>query len=203
MLTSLSVRHGSPVVRTVRSSVAVVAAAVALFAAAPRVQAQDMLDAKSATFVRDRYLTDLDTLHAKVMALAEAIPEDKYAWRPSAGVRSVSEAFMHIASEWYYFTPMSVAAKAPDNFGTPREALPKLEQITKKSEVISELNKSWTHCRAQVSGVDASKLTGTYKPWNVSLPEAAFAMAGDLHEHLGQLIAYARANGVTPPWSKK
>ena len=39
-------------------------------------------------------------------------------------------------------------------------------------------------------------------PWNVTIEEAAFAMTDDLHEHLGQLIAYARTNGVKPPWSK-
>ena len=32
----------------------------------------------------------------QLVALAEAIPADKYAWRPAPGVRSVSEVFMHI-----------------------------------------------------------------------------------------------------------
>jgi hypothetical protein len=45
-------------------------------------------------------------------------------------------------------------------------------------------------------------LTGKYKPWGMTLDQAAFGMTGDQHEHLGQLIAYARSVGVTPPWSK-
>ncbi len=53
-----------------------------------------------------------------------------------------------------------------------------------------------------MSGADASHLTGSYKPWGTTLDNAALLMAGDLHEHLGQLIAYARVNGVKPPWSK-
>ena len=163
---------------------------------------QDVLDVKSATEVRNRYLADLDTVHAKVMALANAIPEEKYSWRPGTGVRSISEALMHIATEWYIYTPMSVAMKAPDGFGTPGEMGTKLEKVTKKSEVINELNKSWTHCRAQLTATDASKLTGKYKPWDATLPEAAFGMGGDLHEHLGQMIAYARSVGVKPPWTK-
>ena len=163
---------------------------------------QDVLDARSATEVRNRYLTDLDTLHAKVMALANAIPEEKYGWRPAAGVRSISEALMHIATEWYYYTPQSVAMAAPADFGKPAETIPKMEKVTKKAEVLEHLNKSWTHCRAQLTAADASKLTGKYKPWNATLPEAAFGMAGDLHEHLGQMIAYARSVGVKPPWSK-
>ncbi|MFN8574628.1 MAG: DinB family protein [Gemmatimonadaceae bacterium] len=173
-----------------------------LLARTTAAQAQDVLDAKSATEIRLRYLNDLDTVHVKVMALANAIPEDKYSWRPAPGVRSISEALMHIATEWYYFTPQSVAMKAPADFGAPRESIPKLEKITKKSEVLEQLAKSWEHCKAQVGTVDPAQLTGKYKPWDVTLPEAAFVMAGDLHEHLGQMIAYARSVGVKPPWSK-
>jgi uncharacterized damage-inducible protein DinB len=183
---------------------AAVAAAVlvASTVGAPVLLAQDVFDARSAAYLRDKYLADLDSVHVKIMALATAIPEDKYSWRPTEGVRSVSEALMHVASEWYFFAPMSVGGKAPADFGVPRETLPKLEKITKKSEVIEQLNKAWTHCKAQLTSVDPSQLTGTYKPWNISMAEAVFVMSGDLHEHLGQLIAYARSVGVKPPWSK-
>jgi uncharacterized damage-inducible protein DinB len=164
--------------------------------------AQELLDRNAAAHVRDQFLADLDTIHVKVVALAEAIPADKYAWRPAAGVRSVSEVLMHIAGEWYYFTPMSVAGTPPTDFGTPREALPKLEKVVGKEQVLAELRKAWAHCAEQVAHADAAQLTGRYKPWGMSLPAAAFAMSGDLHEHLGQLIAYARSVGVKPPWSK-
>lgn len=198
-----------------RRSIPLAAVCVALAAAhAPRTLAAQvaaptpatsdaaLMDARSAAYLRDQYLADLDTLHVKILALANAIPADKYAWRPAEGVRSVSEALMHVAGEWYYFTPMSVGAKAPADFGAPREALPKLEKIAAKADVVAQLEKSWAHCRAQVAGIDAAGLTGKYRPWNVSLAQASFAMVGDLHEHLGQLIAYSRAVGVKPPWSK-
>jgi len=58
------------------------------------------------------------------------------------------------------------------------------------------------HTRAQVSAVDAAHLTGNYKPWGTTIDNAALLMAGDLHEHLGQLIAYARMIGVKPPRTK-
>ena len=159
-------------------------------------------DARSAAHLRDAYLADLDTVHAKIVALAEAIPEDKYAWRPEAGVRSVSEVLMHVVGEWYFYTPRSVAQNAPADFGAPRETLPKLEKITAKRQVLDELGKSWAHCKAQVAAADPAQLTGSYKPWGIPLDYAAFSMDGDLHEHLGQLIAYARSVGVKPPWSK-
>ena len=180
--------------------VPLVVSLAALPAAAAR--AQDVLDAKSAAFVRDKYLADLDTVHVKVMALAAAIPEDKYSWRPAPGVRSVSEVFMHLASEWFYYAPLSVGGTPPADFGPPRETLPKMEKITGKSEVIGQLEKGWSYAKAQVSSADPAALTGRYKPWSVSLVEAAFGMTGDQHEHLGQLVAYARSVGVKPPWSK-
>jgi uncharacterized damage-inducible protein DinB len=175
---------------------------LALAFAPAAARSQDLLDAKSAVHVRDAYLADLDTLHAKIVALAIAIPEDKYAWRPAVGVRSISEALMHVAHEWYYWVPTSVGGTPPSDFGDPRAAETRLNAITKKSEVIDQLAKSWSYARAQVGAVDAAHLTGTYKPWTTTIDTAALLMTGDLHEHLGQLIAYARMNGVKPPWTK-
>jgi uncharacterized damage-inducible protein DinB len=181
-------------------SALVVAGAVAV--PITHARAQDVLDAKSATHLFKAYETDLDTLHAKFLALATAIPADKYSWRPSPGVRSISEAFMHVASEFYYWGPMSVGGKMPADWKSAKEQIPALEKIASKDAVIAELNKSWAHYQSQLKGVDPSKLTGAYKPWGQPLDMAVFGMTGDLHEHLGQMIAYSRSVGVKPPWSK-
>lgn len=166
-------------------------------------QGQNAFDARSADHVRNAYLADMDTVHVKIVALAKAIPADKYSWRPAQGVRSVSEALMHVAGEWYFWAPRSMAGDAPAGFGDPKTKLPALEkEVTSKDAVLAELEKSWTHCAAQLKATDASALTGSYKPWNAPVDVAAFLMSGDMHEHLGQLIAYARSVGVTPPWSK-
>jgi len=178
-------------------------AMAALVVATREVAAQEVIDAKAAAYLRDRYLADMDTVHVKIMALANAIPADKYAWRPAQGVRSVSEVLMHVASEWLYYGPQSVGAKPPADFGPPRQTLPKLEKdFTQKAQVLEQLAKGWAYYVAQMKAVDASKLAGRYPPWNSTLAEAAFGMTGDQHEHLGQLIAYARSVGVQPPWSK-
>jgi uncharacterized damage-inducible protein DinB len=178
------------------------AAAIAAAAPVRAASAQEFLDARSAAHLRDQYLADLDTVHVKVLALAKAIPEDKYSWRPAEGVRTISEALMHVASEWYFYAPQSVGGKAPADFGPPREKLPALEKITSKAQVIEELEKAWAHCRAQLAAAEPAKLTGRLEPWKAPLAQSAFIMSGDLHEHLGQLIAYARSVGVKPPWSK-
>jgi uncharacterized damage-inducible protein DinB len=181
------------------------AAALGVAAVLPAraVRAQDVFDAKSAAHVRSEFVTDMDTLHVKIVALAKAIPADKYAWRPEAGVRSVAEVFMHVAGEWYFWAPNSMAGKPPADFGDPKTKLPALEKsVTAKDAVIAELEKSWAYCNTQLRAADPATLTGKYKPWGQTVDVAAFGMAGDLHEHLGQLIAYSRSVGVKPPWSK-
>lgn len=159
-------------------------------------------EASAAAKLRDEYMADMDSTHLKIIAIAAAIPESRYGWRPAPAVRSVSEVLMHLTGEWYYYCPLSVAAKPPTDFGVPREHLAALEKLSTKAEVTAQLEQSWTYCRAALAAADPAQLTGRYKPWNATLSQAAFGMTGDQHEHLGQLIAYARSVGVTPPWSK-
>src|SRR5579862_3814906 len=80
-----------------------VVAALAIMAAP--VSAQSVLHREDAIEVRTQLVADLDTLHAKLTALANAFPEDKYSWRPGTGVRSVGEVFMHVAYGFYTFMP--------------------------------------------------------------------------------------------------
>jgi len=196
-------------IRPARGGMTVLAfACIATLPAVTRAQQQQakadapVFDAKGAEHIRNEYLADLDTVHVKIVALATAIPADKFSWRPAAGVRSVSEAFMHVASEWWFYGPRSIGGKEPADFGVPKEKLPALEKITSKAEVLDQLNKSWAHFAAQLKAADPAQLTGKYKPWGMTIDAAAFGMTGDLHEHLGQLIAYSRSVGVKPPWSK-
>ena len=122
---------------------ALLAIAVTVTPAAARAQQPQgranaaVLDAKSAAHIKTEYLADLDTLHSKFMALANAIPAEKYSWRPSQGVRSISEVFMHVAGEWYHWAPSSVGAKDPAGFPSARDSLMTklqgLEKTTSKS----------------------------------------------------------------------
>lgn len=167
-----------------------------------RRQQQDSLDIKSASLIESEYRIDLTTVHDKLMSLAKSIPADKYSWRPSAEVRSVSEVLMHVAGEWYYVCPISIAGKAPADFTPPRDAMAKLEKTTAKADVLQQLDKSWAYCVSVFDAADPARLTGKYEPAKMSLARAALRVAGDQHEHLGQLIAYARSLGVKPEWSR-
>src|SRR5262249_26493017 len=145
---------------------------------------------------------DVEAMHKKFVALAEAFPQDKYTWKPMDGVRSVSEVLMLAAFEGYNFIPNSFGGK-PADLG-PREEAAKLRTLSDKPQVIEHLNKGFAQAKQQLESIDPATLTGKRKVFNQdrSTPEIALFVGGDLHEHLGQLIAYARTNHIVPPWSK-
>jgi uncharacterized damage-inducible protein DinB len=189
-----------------RSSVGALACAFALVAVGSvPTSLSAQLDQKSAAEIRSQFLADLDSVHVKVMALAEVIPEGKYTWSPTPETRTVANALMHVATEWYVYVPMVMGGKAPADFGAPQEAIPKVEKLTAKAEVLDHLRKAWAHARLQVESADLSALLEPRQMFGqtTTLPQLALAMSGDLHEHLGQLVTYTRSIGLIPPWSKK
>ena len=146
---------------------------------------------------RAEYLRDLDDLQQKIEDLAAAMPQSKYAWRPEEGVRSVSEVYLHIAGS-NYFLATFVGVKPPAN-------LPDFDKITEKARVLDELRKSFDHIRNAAINTPDSDLETQIKMFGATTTKrAAFiTILNHLHEHLGQSIAYARINGVVPPWSRK
>ena len=187
-----------------RSLIALTVAALAATVAPRAASAQDVPNRETAVEVRKQFMADLDTLESKFMRLAEAFPADKYAWRPGPGVRSVGEAFMHVASEFYVFAPMAYGAPRSPVIQQGRENFQKFEQMSTKADVLKHLKEGFDYTKAQVMGLTDAQITGKQKLFggDRTIVETSFIMSGDLHEHLGQLIAYARMNGIKPPWSR-
>jgi uncharacterized damage-inducible protein DinB len=135
----------------------------------------------------------------QLIALAEATPEEKFAWRPAPGVRSTSEVYMHIALANFYL----LSATGPK---LPEGAKEELETSVKsKAEVIQWLKRSLeavkeAHAKETPKELQR-KLTVNGRP---STAEGMYLriIVHD-NEHMGQLIAYARMTGVKPPWSEK
>ena len=152
--------------------------------------------------LEQQYAGDLTALHAKVVALAQAIPAEKYSWRPAPEVRTVSQVLMHMAGEWFFMCPRSIGAQPPADFGAPGEKMRALEAIVDKTEVLAQLEKSWKFCRGALDRIDPRRLVPDSLPAMMGFPRTVLLISGDQHEHLGQLIAYARSLGVAPPWSK-
>ena len=149
-------------------------------------------------------MDDLDSLQHKFVALAEAFPADKYAWRPAAGVRSVGEAFMHIASEFYLYTPLAYGTTPSPLVALNKASLDKFEAMPSKTEVLRHLKEGFAYAKQAVGALDPDAIAGRKKIFgrDHNVIEMSLDMTDDLHEHLGQLIAYARMNGIKPPWSK-
>jgi len=174
----------------------------ALAAAPAPARAQDVMSKESVATLKAAFIADLTTMHDKFLGLANAFPQDKYTWKPMEGVRSVAEVLMLAAFEGYNFIPNSFGGKAAD-LGTREEAA-KLRTLSDKAQVIEHLNKGYAHAKKELEALDPATLTAKRKVMGQdrSAAEVALFVGGDLHEHLGQLIAYARMNGVVPPWSK-
>jgi len=164
-------------------------------------RAQDVMSKESVAELKTSFLADLEVMRGKYVGLAEAFPQDKYDWRPMEGVRSVAEVLMLAAMEGYSFIPTSFGGKPPD---ISKEEMGKLRSLNTKAQVIDHLNKGFAHAKAQLEAVDNATLTGKRTLFGQQRSAAAIALfvGGDLHEHLGQLIAYARMNKIVPPWSK-
>jgi hypothetical protein len=166
--------------------------------------AQDVPNRETAIEIRKQFVTDLDTLQSRFLALAEAFPAEKYAWRPKPGVRSVGEVFMHVASEYYYYTPVAYGAAPSPVIPRSPDAFKKFESASTKPDALKHLKEGFAYGKQALTGLDPAAITGKKKLFggDRTIIETTLSMTDDLHEHLGQLIAYARMNGITPPWSK-
>jgi len=164
---------------------------------AANAKAQQQNAAKAAAPVngfRAEFLANLDDVQEKILELAETTPADKFGWRPGNGVRSISEVYMHIAGG-NYFLATFLGVEAPNRAKD-------LEQtVKKKADVIAELKRSFEHLRSAVNRTE--DLEKSVKMFGSSTTHRGvfITMLSHLHEHLGQSIAYARMNGVVPPWS--
>jgi hypothetical protein len=171
---------------------------VAFLLAAPALRAQTI----PVEELRAALLADLETMRVKYVGLAEAFPQDKYDWRPMEGVRSVAEVLMLASFEGYSFVPRAFGGQTADLGG--REAAERLRTLNDKAQVIEHLTKGFAHAKAVIEAIDATTLGASRQLQGGSrtAPELAVRVMGDLHEHLGQLIAYARVNRIVPPWSQ-
>lgn len=123
-------------------------------------------------------LRDAAQVEEKLVGLAEAIPESAYAWRPGEGVRSVAELFKHVISDNYLIG------------GIPGPLPPATTGIDPTDYRTAGAFEARALTKAQIVAEPATR----QQLWILAVTH--------LHEHLGQGIAYARSNGVVPPWSR-
>jgi uncharacterized damage-inducible protein DinB len=165
-------------------------------AAAPAAQSKDKTP--PSYDMKPQSLLDLDGMRQKFVDLANAIPAEKYGWRPAEGVRSIGEVYLHIASANYNI-PNLMGTSLPPGFD------PKTfeKSTTDKAQIIDALNKSFASAHAAIEAMtnaDFNKPLPKLGP-DANYGDVIYILVTHAHEHLGQSIAYARMNGVIPPWT--
>lgn len=148
---------------------------------------------------RAEYIAEVDSVGKKIVELAEAIPADKYSWRPAEGVRSIGEAFMHIVAGTSSI-PTFVGGKRLEGITRDSE-----KTITDKAKIVELLKKGLENAKETgriVPDADLDKKVKVFGGREMTERQVLVLILNHLHEHLGQEIAYARVNGIAPPWSK-
>ncbi len=147
---------------------------------------------------RDEFLDHFERSSQKIVSLAEAMPERLYTWSPGNDVMSVAQVYMHIARYNFMYLEDNLGVAAPKDID-----LSTIESITTKSRVIPLLRSSVDHVRQATKRMTSDDLTSTTRLYGRQVAEWAvlFQLLAHMNEHVGQSVAYARTNGIVPPWS--
>jgi uncharacterized damage-inducible protein DinB len=149
---------------------------------------------------RAEILGQFEASARRVVALAEAMPADTYDWEPMEGVASVGTVFMHIARYNLMYPEENLGVPGPfpaSEYGDWENS------VTEKAETVRLLSESMDWVRKVIGDMSDADLESSTVLYGRDVAKASVLLQLVTHmkEHLGQSIAYARMNGVVPPWS--
>jgi uncharacterized damage-inducible protein DinB len=148
---------------------------------------------------RAEFLEEIAYYEQRYTSLATAMPAEKYSWRPGEGVRSAGEVYTHVIQANYGIA-RALGTSLPAGFD-PKT----LSTISgDKQKVVQALKDSFAHFRGAILALNDADADKPQKMFNrqTTLRGSFIAITGHFGEHLGQSIAYARMNGVVPPWTE-
>ena len=185
--------------RRTRAALAPLSTAIALSLIALPLAAQHDAHGGVASQVRDEMMGQFNNSSFKMSALSAAMPAELYGWSPGEGVMTVATVYAHIAR--YNFMYLS------DNLGIPAPAgvdWQNLESLTDKDAIVEALDLSIEHVKSRVAEMSEAELTETTELYGRQVPGWAVLvqLVSHMNEHVGQSVAYARMNGIAPPWSR-
>jgi uncharacterized damage-inducible protein DinB len=159
----------------------------------PKLSAQDPLDG-----LWQGYDGEWRHVSNQLIALAEATPAEKFTWRPAPGVRSTSEVYMHIVLANFWLLS-ATGPKMPPDLNQESET-----KVTSKPEVIAWLKRSLEAVKQAHLAADPKDMSRKIKVEGRDATVDGMYLRIIVHanEHMGQLVAYSRMNGIAPPWSK-
>jgi uncharacterized damage-inducible protein DinB len=147
---------------------------------------------------RLEFLDEVSYYEQRFLRLADAVPAEKYNWRPVDGVRTIGEVYVHVVSANYGFAKM---LGTPIPAGVDMKAM--MASSSDKAKVIQDLKDSFAHFRSAILAIRDSELDKPLKTprGETTIRGSFFLISGHFGEHLGQSIGYARQVGVVPPWT--
>jgi uncharacterized damage-inducible protein DinB len=146
------------------------------------------------------FLEEIAYYEQRYVRLAEAVPAEKYAWKPAEGVRSIGEVYTHIVAANY---GIARSLGTPPPPGLDFKSINALS--TDKAKTVQALKDSFAHFRQAIQALNDSDADKQQKMFGrqTTLRGSFIMITGHFGEHLGQSIAYARMNGVVPPWTEE
>jgi uncharacterized damage-inducible protein DinB len=164
--------------------------------------------------LRGEFLWELDIVTRQVLGLAEAFPAEKYDWRPDSKARSVSEVFVHVAAGNFMLLDIigvrvpedllgSIPPEGPDRFkGLIQRNDGLIAQVREKSAVAALLRRSLDAANDAITRTSDDELERSlfFFREQTTVRRVYLRLLVHNHEHMGQMIAYLRANGIATPW---
>ncbi len=153
----------------------------------------------TAIAVRDELMGQFHMSMRKFIALAEAMPADRFTFKPQQDAMVFGHVLAHVAHYNFNYPQSAMRIAAPAGL-----KLDTLENLRDKAQIVALLKQSADHVRATVTKMDGDALDKSTKLYGRDIPTWAVLvqLVAHMNEHLGQSIAYARSNGVVPPWSQ-
>jgi uncharacterized damage-inducible protein DinB len=161
---------------------------------------QQQLPMSPTSGARMEFLDEVSYYEQRFERLADAVPAEKYNWRPAEGVRTLGEVYMHVVTTNYAFAKM---LGTPPPAGYDAKAL--MASSNDKAKVSQDLKDSFVYFRSAILSVKDSELDKQIKTprGETTIRGSFFLITGHYGEHLGQAVAYARSVGVVPPWTEE
>jgi uncharacterized damage-inducible protein DinB len=140
----------------------------------------------------------------QILDLEDAIPDGKMTWRPNTEVRSISEVYSHIAFGNYLLLKLAgVALPEGITIASPQDETKWEKASTDKKVIREQLVKSFDFVKSSIGSMSDASLENMvdFFGQKVTARSVLLVLLSHMHEHLGQSIAYARMQGIVPPWT--
>jgi uncharacterized damage-inducible protein DinB len=127
-----------------------------------------------------------------MVAAAEAMPAEKYNFKPTAEMNSFAHLTMHIAQSNNFLCSKISGQAAPDV---------KIADTDGKDKLVAALKASFDFCSTALANVDDSKLSDPFTIFNRQTSRAGLliTLSDDWYDHYGTQAVYLRLNGILPP----